>query len=484
MSQPGARAMAQTPTTSAPQSSRRTSAIRRRLDAGIGAQQLARTLWRRWKPLLLTPYHSALALIYLLALALRVVYNLTVAREYVPLHDAADYNSIALHLLREGCLCIYPHISTTVRPPLFPLFLASVYALTGEDPLHARLALSIVGALTCLLVAGIGRILMGRRVGVVAGLIAATYPQLFIWDAWLYSESLAIFFFALCCYLCMRLEKRRQWWVWLGVGLIFGLAALARPNGIYALLAVIAVVALAVVLRETDWRRGAIQVGVLTLGCLLVLAPWVARNFVVTGGAFVPFTTVSGIVVAGSYNDQSFSNPATLGTWVNPLSVPADAPTMRRFPVICDAHCEVARDSAASQLGIHWAETHFRELPLMFYRRMKAFWHPGSPPGEAGMPIWRPFASAYPTAVILLAFLGMLVALRWRWRAALLPLLFAAIVVAGGLLFYGSPRMRAPMEPMLVVAAAVGVVWLYDLARRGMTMTVMRARRNRGHAPQ
>lgn len=470
MLEPGDSAAAHTPMSPASQRAEWTSATRQQSNRGLGEEQSGGLLWERWKPLVVAPYSLALALIFLLAVTVRVVYNLTVARNYVPLHDAADYNNMAVHLLHEGCLCIYPNISTTVRPPLFPSFMASVYAVTGYDPLHARLALSVVGALTCLLVAGIGRILMGRRVGVVAGLIAATYPQLFIWDAWLYSESLAIFFFALCCYLCMRLEKRHHWRVWLGVGLIFGLAALVRPNGIYALLAVIAVVGLAVILRETPWRRGAIQIGALTLGCMLVLAPWVARNYVVTGGAFVPFTTVSGIVVAGSYNDQSFSDPVWLGGWVNPLDVPADAPTAERFPTICDARCEVARDNALNQLGVHWAETHIRELPRMFYRRMKAFWHPDSPPGEAGMLIWRPFASVYPTAAILLAVLGMLLAMRRRWRVALLPLLFAGAVVAGGLLFYGSPRMRAPMEPMIVVFAAVGVVGIFDLiwGKRGI----------------
>lgn len=422
--------------------------------------------WRRWQLFLLTPYHLSLAAIFALAVALRVVYNLTVARAYVPLHDAADYNNMALHILNEGCVCIYPHIPTTVRPPLYPLFMAIVYVFSGYDPLHVRLALSVTGALTCLLVAGMARILMGKRVGVLAGLVAATYPQLFIWDAFLYSEGLAIFFFALCCYLAMRLHKRHQWWVWLSVGLIFGLAALVRPNGVYALLAVIAVIAVAVALRETPPRQGAIQAAALTLGCILALSPWVVRNYLDTGGSFVPFTTVTGIVIAGSYNDLSFSDPANAGIWVNPLRVPADASTMKRFPLICDARCEVARSNAAEQMGIHWAETHVKDLPLLLYRRMKQFWHPNSPPGEAGMPVWRSFAIIYPTVVILLAFVGALFALRRDWRAALMPLLFAASVVAGGLLFYGTPRMRAPMEPMIVVFGAVGLASLIEIAWR------------------
>lgn len=458
-----------------------------RTDVGVALSaaggQSGDSRWQRWRFFLLTPYHLALAVIFVLAVALRVVYNLTVERAYVPLHDAADYNNMALHILNEGCVCIYPHIPTTVRPPLYPFFMAIVYVFSGYNPLHVRLALSVTGALTCLLVAGMARILMGQRVGVLAGLIAATYPQLFIWDAFLYSEGLAIFFFALCCYLAMRLHKRHQWWVWLSVGLIFGLAALVRPNGVYALLAVIAVIAVAVALRETTPKQGIVQATALTLGCILALSPWVARNYNDTGGSFVPFTTVTGIVVAGSYNDLSFSDPANVGVWVNPLRIPADAPTMERFPVICDARCEVARSNASEQMGIHWAETHIKDLPLLFYRRMKQFWHPDSPPGEAGMPVWRSFAIIYPTAVILLAFAGALFALRRNWRAALMPLLFAASVVAGGLLFYGTPRMRAPMEPMIVVFGAVGLASLLEIVWRGAMRLRQRSRADAKHLP-
>lgn len=433
-----------------------------------GEEQPDASRWRRWRALLLTPYHLSLAGIFALALALRVFYNLTVERAYVPLHDAVDYNHMALHILNEGCVCILPHMPTTVRPPLYPFFMAMVYVFTGYDPLHVRLALCLTGALTCLLVADMTRILMGKRVGVLAGLIAATYPQLFIWDAFLYSEGLAIFFFALCCYLAMRLNKRHRWWVWLSVGLVFGLAALVRPNGVYALLAVIGVIGVAVALRETTLRQGVIQAAAITLGCLLALSPWIVRNYIDTGGSFVPFTTITGIVVAGSYNDESFSNPATLGVWVSPNNIPAEAPIMRRFPVICEPRCEVIRNGVGTQIGLHWAETHINDLPLLMYRRMKQFWHPDSPPGEAGMPVWRPFAIIYPTLVILLAWFGALAALLRRQREALMPLLFAASVVAGGLLFYGTPRMRAPMEPMIVVFAAVGLATLLQLLWRGI----------------
>ena len=56
-------------------------------------------------------------------------------------------------------------------------------------------------------------------------------------------------------------------------------------------------------------------------------------------------------------------------------------------------------------------------------------------------------------------------ALRHRWRDALIPYLFGASIVAGCLVFYGSPRMRAMLEPLLVVLAAGALLWLCDRLR-------------------
>lgn len=406
--------------------------------------------------------------IFLLALTVRVTYNLTVARTYVPLHDAASYVALAQHLLAWHCYCLYaPGQPTTIRPPLFPLFIAAVYALTGPDPLHARLALSVVGALTCVLVAAIARDLFGGRAGVLAGLIAATYPQLFIYDAWLYSESLAICLFAASCLAVMRVVRRPPDWRWALAGVLLGITALARPNGLYALVAVAVWVVLAVWTRVTSLRRAAFGFALMLAGCALILSPWVVRNYRVTDGAFVPATTGSGIVIAGSYNDMAYSLPGFRGFWVNPFTVAKwdahDSHLLSNLPPDCWGPCEVVVDRATTQMGEDWALSHLRLIPRLLTLRMQMFWTPASPPGEAGMPIWRPFAVAYPTMVLLLAGVG-LVAVRRRWRDALIPVLFAASVVAGALLFYGSPRMRAPMEPMLVAMAAGGVVWLVGAA--------------------
>src|SRR5262249_22211011 len=158
-------------------------------------------------------------------------------------------------------------------------------------------------------------------------------------------------------------------------------------------------------------------------------------------------TTVSGIVIAGAYNDRAVTQTGYQGAWINPFSVPEFRVALtRQVSPDCWGRCEVALDRTSAQLGEQWALSHIALLPALVYWRMTQFWRPASPVGEAGMPIWRPFAVLYPTLVFLLAA-ARVVAIRKRWREALVPLLFGASFILGAVVFYGSPRMRAPMEP-------------------------------------
>ena len=413
-----------------------------------------------------------LAVVFLLALALRVLYNLTVARDYVPAGDATEYIGLAQHMLHWGCYCqAGPGMPTTYRPPVFPLFLAGVFALFGDDPLRARLALSVVGSVTCVLTSEMARTLFGRRAAIVAGLIAATYPQLFIYDAWLYSESLATCLFAASCLATMYVVRRPVGWRWVLVGALLGMTALTRPNGIYALIAVVAWAAVELWRRRSAARRALLGVALVTLGCIAVMTPWTIRNYVVTDGAFVPISTGGGIVLAGSYSTAAYKTPGFRGAWINPLDDPYmdahDRQTFRSFPLnlACWGPCEVARDDAATHIALGWVGSNLSLLPRLLTLRFQRFWIPAPSPKEAGMPILRPFAEGYPLVVMLLALAGFVALIRrWRGAPALIFCCFGATVIAGALLFYGSPRMRAPLEPFLVtLAAGALVVWLPQL---------------------
>lgn len=424
-----------------------------------------------WVDTLSQPRVTAV-LVFVLALAVRLTYNLTVERGYVPLNDAALYDQLAQHMLQWHCFCINaPGHSITSRSPVYPLFLAGIYLVSGHDPLHARLALSVVGSITCVLTSMIAGDLFGRRAGLVAGLIAVTYPQLFIWDAFMYSESLAICFFAASCLMVMRTARDPSWRRWLLVGGFLGLTALVRPNGIYVLIAVVVWMALAVRAHVLTWRQGALNVALCVLACAVVLAPWTIRNAVVTDGAFVPLTSDSGDVLAGAYNDFVYSNPGAGGGWVNPGRIPEYAALFAILSPDCWGTCEIAANQFRTQFAEHWALTHLSEMPRLVLLRLRALFTPASPVAEAGMPVATTFARRYPKAMLFLTLIGLIWLIgRNVWRRkqyeALIPILFAATVVGGAIVFYGSPRMRAPMEPLIVAFATGALAGLWSLAHR------------------
>jgi hypothetical protein len=92
---------------------------------------------------------------FAVAAALRLLYNVTAARGYVPKYDAALYHILALHLVQQHCFCLYTFHPTVSRAPLWPLLMAPLYALTGPNPLGPRLLL-------CRLVYGAAGVLLSR----------------------------------------------------------------------------------------------------------------------------------------------------------------------------------------------------------------------------------------------------------------------------------------------------------------------------------
>ena len=254
--------------------------------------------------------------VFCLALLVRVAYNLIVARNYVPKYDAALYHYIARHLVLTHCFCLYGQQPTVSRAPLWPLIMALIYTVTGPHDVFARLFYAVLGSGTCLLVYFFARDLFGRRVALWTGLIAALYTGLFIYDGWLYAESLYTFLLTALAYTLYRFQRtgQRRWIV--GGGIALGLAALTRPNGpiLFALVLFWAIL----MLRDGPLPRHTLLRGsllILLLGAAL-LAPWTYRNYRVTH-ALLPVALGEGDVLLGAYNDTVLtSDPNGRGLWV------------------------------------------------------------------------------------------------------------------------------------------------------------------------
>lgn len=423
--------------------------------------------------------------VFFLALLVRIVYNETAVRGYVPLYDANIYNLIARNLVEKHCYCIYPNISTVSRAPLWPFIIAIIYFFAGEHNAYARLFFCFIGSGTCVLVYLLAKDLFGKRIALISGVIAAIYMGLFIWDGWLFAESLYTFCLTVFTYSLYRLQRStlpvpaepiatasnkfltvllrlrqqivRHRWIILS-GVFLALAGLTRPNGpgLFGLLFIW--VMIVILAKIMPWRT-VVRAGlVIALIGIIIIAPWTYRNYTVSH-AFVFISTGIGEVLVGAYSDRVFENdPNAYGLWRPPWhTLGHDAPTYTP-----------ANETLDIEHAFNWIRTHLSVMPYLLSLHLENMWKPvtfvhGLPMKEfpnrrSAQFVWS-LMQTMPIPVYILAALGLVATLR-RWKRLLVVYLVIVMTIAENVFLYGSMRFRSPIEPLLVLLAGGALWWL------------------------
>ena len=104
-------------------------------------------------------WRRTLLVIFTAALLIRIAFIFTLQDGYY-FADAPIYSAAASHLLEHG---EFPEDFD--RAPLYPVFLAVVYGLIGEDVIIPRIVQAVLGACIAVLLAVIGKRTGGPGVG-------------------------------------------------------------------------------------------------------------------------------------------------------------------------------------------------------------------------------------------------------------------------------------------------------------------------------
>lgn len=246
-------------------------------------------------------------------LALAVAFGLRVVLVALTWHtqvtfDPADFSRTAASIAHGHG---YPATNrapgggpSAFRPPGYPFLLAGVYAVAGHTaPAIGRLVGGFLGTLAVGLMGLISLRLWGRRVALVALWIGAIAPPLVVLSTALISEALfvPIVLGATLTALEARGSDGRHRYSWaVATGVLLGLSALTRTNGLIMLLPF----ALAFVPGRPRRPRGWTPAGVMVAAACLTIAPWTIRNALVFH-QFIPISDESGYTLAGTYNQTS-----------------------------------------------------------------------------------------------------------------------------------------------------------------------------------
>ena len=270
---------------------------------------------------------ASLLLLAVAALALRVY---VLERVFPPrlLGDEMYYVIVASNLA-AGRGHIYGENARALRPPAHAWLLSRVTdpdALmdsvrssgTGRRGVHLaalRPLLAVEVALgTALVMATVwlGWGLFDRRTGLVAGVMAAVYPTFVAYSHLLWAETLFALLITSALAALVWMERGRVGWPALGVGALFGAAALTREIALPV--AVVAVFWTLVTVEASERRATALRGLLVLIGTALVVLPWVVRNQAELG-RILPISSVGWIAVGegNSLEGRQWLRPAAPG---------------------------------------------------------------------------------------------------------------------------------------------------------------------------
>jgi len=376
----------------------------------------------------------------------RVLYWILVTPNYTPDSDAAQYQVLAENLADgRGYSLLFPGLvmhPTAFRPPLYPLLLAGTYKVLGTHVTVGRALNLAIGVVVVVLVYLLAERLAGPIAGIAAGAIAAIYPPLIANDVVLLTEPLS-----LALLLGMLLAFSHRMW-WLAAGLC-GLLVLARPSAQYLVL-VVAVWAL----WQFGWRRALALLGIV----ILVISPWVVRNWVQLGSPVI--VTSNGFNWAAVYSPQAEEH----GGFVDPRR---DAGFDGYRLIQQD---EVAWQSALQRLAFANIRRHPSQVAWVLQENAVAYFEldPSRNRGAESLDgrniDFRTAALPLFYAVTTLGLVGL--AMSWRKPLVVLVLALVGYFMATSLVLIAAPRLRAPVDVLCCVGVGLFAAWSAGRVRR------------------
>ena len=380
--------------------------------------------------------------------------------------DAADYRGLSVRLAEGEGYVTASGRPTSWRPPGYPAFLAVLHRAGWETPRAARRVQAVAGAAAVAGAFWVGSLTAGPTVGLMAALFTAVDPAQLFAVSRLLSEVLFTLLLVLgtgCLLRAWRAPAGAAAWAGLA-GLVLGAGILVRGALLgYPLLAAGALLvapgrdgaASAPGARGGGggWMRRVAPAAALLATTALVLAPWTARNARVHD-AFVPVATQMGATFYAAQN-------------------PVDGYVMGLLPddSVTAAAARLPEPEASRALLAAGARSLAEEpgrIPRLAVLKLLYLWVPLD---WEILPWYGAFDPVY-AFVLLACAVAAGLAVRARrggpagpWAEPVervvgawpvwLPVAYFVVVA---LVFYGSPRFRMPLGPLLAVVAAAGLV--------------------------
>lgn len=397
--------------------------------------------------------------LFLLAFSIRFLYfffHPRLSHPGISSPDVDGYHLLAVNLLKGRGFCFTPSSPTSYRPPLYPLFLAGIYFLFGDKNVFlVQTIQGFLGALTGVAVYYLTRKMSTRAVATLSSLLFSFYPLLIFLNACFLSETLFILLLVLAIFSLYCLTEKPSWRYQLLSGFFLGGAILTRP-----LLLLFPLLLLPWLIKSLrTWQQGLYYWAGVFLTTVLIYSPWVWRNYLVHQ-AVVLTTTHGGITFWGGNNKWCRD-----GKWVSPAHTlwrEADEKLKQKWQKL---KTEVEQNRFYYQLAFNWLKENPEKVAPLLLKKFLRFWDYNKHSHHPRL------KKVYKTigllsSGVLFPFMLLGIVVSWKERKKfflfyLLILYFSSLAI----IFYGDIRLRAPLDPFLLIFASLGMVKIWELAK-------------------
>jgi hypothetical protein len=383
-----------------------------------------------------------------LALLCRVVWIWITQVPPTATGDAAWYHGRAVSIA-EGMGMAVDGVPTARFGPTYIVFLALLYQVFGIAPVLGQIGNVIFSVGVVYLTYAIALELYDETIARTAGLLMAVFPGQIPYAGVSLSEPIFGVLFLTGFLLSIKNPATGKGVLYgLSIGALYAAAALTRPvTFLYLPLS-----PLVTFVRGASIRKAITIHALAFVGVLIVLAPWVYRNYKIFH-AVIPATTFGGCVL------WQGNNPDATG-------LPSDG----AFQPHADVKDEVLRDSIARKEATAFIKENPQRFARLFFARLYRIYEVDVEVAQISLSAGRPLPSILSGGfikicntffnAIMLLFCAYMVLPLFRasdfsfrsWLVMLIPTAYFALMQA---VFLAQDRYKYPTVPFIVIGVAV-----------------------------
>ena len=339
---------------------------------------------------------------------------------------------------------------TAWLPPVYPLLLAGVFRTFGSYTFHSFIAAALLNisfaTLTCVPIFFAGKRIGGLGVAAGAAWLWAVFPNAILipvqsmWDASLSALLVAAIF---CATLALAESSRVR--DWCAYGLLWGITLMTNATLAALLPLLLGWLAYRSHKQRRPWfGRLALSIGIVILCCL----PWTIRNYEIFH-TFVPLRSGFGLQLWLGNNDD------TKDIFRAELHPIYNADERARYIQMG----ETAYMQEKQQQGVEYMTAHPAREAHLIGNRIISVWSGGTPTPVKDLlnvpSLWFRFVLLFNVIAAMGALIGIVILFRRRSVYAFPAAVFPVVFPWAYYLTLVLPRYRLPIDPIVMLLAAI-----------------------------